>query len=258
MYKKSKLQLVAIILSSLLITSNGLAASDNITLKKRKWSFDGITGKVDKASAQRGFQIYKQVCSSCHGLKYISFRNLESIGFSNEEIKALAASYEVEDGPDDTGQFFKRPGIISDRIPSPFKNEEEARAANNGAYPVDQSLIIKARADGANYMYSLMTGYSDPPANFQLGENMYYNAYFPGHQIAMAPPLADNILQYQDGTEATVEQMAVDIVNFLQWAAEPEMEKRKNLGIASIVFLIIATILFYLSKKRIWRNINSD
>lgn len=240
---------------ALLLANNAYSASEHIELKKRKWPFEGIAGKVDKESAQRGFQVYKQICSSCHSLKYISFRNLSSIGFSSDEIKALAASYEIEDGPNETGQMFKRPGLPSDHVPSPFQNEQEARAANNGAYPVDQSLIVKARPDGANYVYSLITGYVDPPKDFQVGEGMHYNAYFAGHQIAMVPPLTEGILQYQDGTEASIEQMAVDVVNFLQWTAEPEMEKRKNLGISSLIFLAISTILFYLVKIRIWKRL---
>ncbi len=223
-----------------------------------KWSFDGMTGKFDKQSIQRGFKVYKEVCSACHSIKRVAFRNLMEIGFSEEEIKALASEYEVKDGPNDEGEMFERPARLSDIIPGPYPNEKAARAANNGAYPLDLSLIIKARHDGANYVYSLLTGYSNPPSGFELGENMYYNPYFMagGDQLAMTPPLhTEGQVEFDDGTKATVDQMAKDIVNFLQWVAEPEMQESKSLGIKVLIFLSFFTILFYIAKKRIWKRI---
>jgi ubiquinol-cytochrome c reductase cytochrome c1 subunit len=223
-----------------------------------KWSFDGMTGKFDKQSIQRGFKVHKEVCSVCHSIKRVAFRNLMEIGFSEEEIKALASEYEVKDGPNDEGEMFERPARLSDIIPGPYPNEKAARAANNGAYPLDLSLIIKARHDGANYVYSLLTGYSNPPSGFELGENMYYNPYFMagGDQLAMTPPLhTEGQVEFDDGTKATVDQMAKDIVNFLQWVAEPEMQESKSLGIKVLIFLSFFTILFYIAKKRIWKRI---
>ena len=223
-----------------------------------KWSFDGMTGKFDKQSIQRGFKVYKEVCSACHSIKRVAFRNLMEIGFSEDEVKALASEYEVKDGPDEEGEMFERPARLADIIPGPYPNEKAARAANNGAYPLDLSLIIKARHDGANYVYSLLTGYSKPPLNFELGENMYYNPYFAagGDQLAMTPPLhTEGQVEFDDGTKATVDQMSNDVVNFLQWVAEPEMQESKSLGIKVLIFLIFFTVLFYIAKKRIWKRI---
>jgi ubiquinol-cytochrome c reductase cytochrome c1 subunit len=223
---------------------------------KKTWPFEGITGKFDKAAIQRGFKVYKEVCSACHSIKQLSFRNLLSVGFSEEEIKSLAGGYEVEDGPNDEGLFFKRPGRPSDKIPGPYANEKAARASNNGALPPDLSLIIKARKNGANYVYSLLTGFTKPPPGFKLGENMYYNPYFSGGQIAMSPPLvAKGQVTFDDGTEATIEQMASDLVNFLQWGAEPEMEDRKSLGIRVIIFTGILLILLYFANKIVWSDV---
>lgn len=235
-------------------------SSDDIKKPKtEKWSFEGVFGKFDRRSIQRGFQVYKEVCSSCHSLKRIAFRNLEQIGFSAEEVKALAGEYNIEDGPNDEGEMFERPGRPSDYFPSPYRNEKAARAANNnGALPPDLSLIIKARHDGANYVHSLLTGYeAAPPQGFILGENMYYNPYFSGggQQFSMQPPLKDGLVQYQDETNPSVDQMARDIVNFLQWAAEPEMEERKQMGIKVIAFMVVLTIFFYFTKKKIWKRL---
>lgn len=226
--------------------------------KQMNWSFNGMTGKFDRQSIQRGFKVYKEVCSACHAVKRLAFRNLMEIGFSEDEVKALASEYEVKDGPNDEGEMFDRPARLSDIIPAPYPNEKAARAVNNGAYPLDLSLIIKARHDGANYVYSLLTGYTNPPKNFELGENMYYNPYFAagGDQLAMTPPLhTAGQVEFNDGTKATVDQMSKDVVNFLQWVAEPEMEDSKSLGIKVLIFLLIFTILFYIAKKRIWQRI---
>jgi ubiquinol-cytochrome c reductase cytochrome c1 subunit len=246
------------ILSSLASFSlAGIAlASEGAPLKHVDWSFDGMFGKIDRPSAQRGFQVYKEVCASCHGLKRVAFRNLADIGFSEAEIKALAASYQIKDGPDDAGDMFDRPGKASDYFPSPFVNDNAARASNGGALPPDLSLITKARQGGANYLYSILTGYSEPPADFHLSEGMHYNAYFPGHQIAMPPPLSDDRVSYEDGTKATVDQMSHDVVMFLQWASEPEMEARKQMGIKVLVFLAIFTAFAYIAKRNIWRKLH--
>ncbi len=238
--------------------SSAHAAGPAIEYKDKEWPFEGVTGTFDRAAIQRGFQAYKEVCSACHGMKFKAYRNLTQIGFSEGEAKTIAAEYTVIDGPNDDGDMFERPARLSDKFASPFPNEQAARAANGGAYPVDLSLIIKARPDGADYVYSLMTGYQDAPEGFKLGNGMYYNAYYAGHQIAMPPQLSDGLIEYQDGTEATAEQIASDVVNFLQWAAEPEMEARKEMGLKVLAFLFVFTVLFYLAKKRIWGRLKDS
>lgn len=233
------------------------SSSDAKHPKQAVWSFDGIQGHFDRQSIQRGFQVYKEVCAACHGLNRIAFRNLQDVGFSEAEVKALAGGYTVQDGPNDEGDMFDRPGRAADRFPSPFSNEQAARAANNGAYPPDLSLITKARHDGANYVYSLLIGYGEPPADFHLNEGMHYNPYFPGGQIAMPQPIAsEGQVTYEDGTQATIEQMSRDVVNFLQWAAEPEMEQRKFMGIKVMIFLGIMTVFFFFAKRRVWKNLH--
>jgi ubiquinol-cytochrome c reductase cytochrome c1 subunit len=224
--------------------------------KKMVWPFEGAFGTFDRQAAQRGFQIYKEVCSACHGLYNLSYRNLKDIGFSEAEIKEIAKSVTVKDGPNDQGEMFDRPGLPSDKFVRPFANEQAARAANNGAYPLDLSLIVKARHDGANYVFSLLTGYEEPPVGFKLMPGLHYNKYFPGHQVAMPPPLTDGIVTFMDGTHASVEQMARDVTIFLQWAAEPEMEHRKSMGLKVMIFLVIFTIFFYIVKRRIWSNLH--
>lgn len=223
--------------------------------KEVHWPFDGHFGTVDRASAQRGFQVYKEVCSACHGVSRVAFRNLQAIGFSEAEVKTLAAEYSYA-ALDGEGEEIERPGKPSDRLPSPFANEDAARSANNGAYPPDLSLMVKARPNGANYIYSLLTGYADAPEGFALGEGMHYNPYFEGRQIAMATPLVmDGQVSYEDETDATVDQMARDVVTFLQWAAEPEMEARKAMGLKVLLFLLAFTAFFYVAKKRIWEDV---
>lgn len=224
--------------------------------KQMKWDFEGIFGKFDKRSVQRGYQIYKEVCASCHGLNLVAYRSLADIGFEENEIKQIASEYVVTDGPDDSGEMFDRPALPSDRFVSPYPNEKAAAAANGGATPPDLSLIVKARVDGANYLYSLLTGYSDAPEDFPAVEGKYYNPYFAGRQISMPPPLVDDgIVEYGDGTFAAKEQMAIDVVNFLQWAAEPEMEHRKKMGVRTMIFLFVLFILLIAAKKAIWKRI---
>jgi ubiquinol-cytochrome c reductase cytochrome c1 subunit len=231
------------------------ASTQKQPLLKREWPFDGYFGKFDRQSIQRGFQVYQEVCAGCHALKRIHYRNLLEIGFSEAEAKAVAASVNVLDGPNDDGEMFERPAALSDRFVAPFANDKAARAANGGALPPDLSLIIKARSDGANYLYSLLNGYAQAPSDMEISDDMHYNMFFPGNQIAMPQPLSDGSVTYQDGTEASLPQMSYDVVNFLQWAAEPELEERKALGLKALLFLIFTTLFFYLAKKRIWQNV---
>ena len=245
-----------IALMCVFVASTALAASDVKHPRQQPWSFDGVFGTFDEVSIQRGLQVYREVCAACHGLKRIPFRRLTDIGFSEAEVKALAAEYTMQDGPNDDGEMFDRPGKPSDYFPSPYANEKQGRSLNNGAYPPDLSLMIKARPDGANYVYSLLTGYEDAPEHVNLLAGQYYNPYFPGGKLSMAPPLAmDGQVDYQDGTEASVGQMAKDVVNFLQWTAEPEMEQRKRMGLRVMIFLSIMTVLFYIAMKRIWADV---
>ena len=225
-------------------------------IEKQNWSFDGVFGKFDKAALQRGFQVYQEVCAGCHGLEYIAFRNLTELGLNEGQVKAIAADYEVEDGPDDEGEMFTRPAILSDILPSPFANDNAARASNNGALPPDLSLIAKARTGGPDYLHALLTGYVDAPADVTINEGMSYNPYFPGNQIAMPPPIDDDAVEYTDGTPATVDQMSLDVVQFLMWAAEPKLEIRKRMGIKVILFLLVLTALFYASKRKVWSRID--
>jgi ubiquinol-cytochrome c reductase cytochrome c1 subunit len=246
----------ALYLIILLILPIVVFASEAVPPKKMQWPFEGAFGVVDRQAAQRGFQVYKEVCSTCHALKHLYYRNLKEIGFSEGEIKEIAKNYQVIDGPNEEGEMFERPAILSDHFVSPYKNDQAARAANNGGLPVDLSLIVKARGDGANYVYSLLTGYEEAPADFKLNPGSYYNKYFPGHQIAMTQPLVvDGQVAYEDGTNATIDQMAHDLVVFLQWAAEPEMEHRKSMGLKVLMFLSVFTMVFYIAKKRVWSNL---
>jgi len=243
----------------LLILFSSFGAIADTTAKKPLqlvWPFEGIFGTFDRQAAQRGAQVYLEVCSTCHSNHNLYYRNLKDIGFSEAEIKQLAQKYTVKDGPNAEGEMFDRPALPSDRFVSPYPNEEAARAANNGAYPVDLSLIIKARQDGPNYVFSLLSGYQDAPADVKLMPGLYYNPYFEGGQIAMPPPLTEGQVTFSDGTPATVEQMAKDVVVFLQWAAEPEMEHRKSMGLKVMIFLLVFTVFFYTAKKKIWKNIS--
>lgn len=251
--KKAFLTTVATLVFGFQVTAE--AATDVRPPVEQRWPFEGVFGTVDRQAAQRGFQVYKNVCATCHGLKRIAFRNLMDIGFTEEEAKAIAAEYTVTDGPDDEGEMFERSAVLSDRFPPPFANEQAAKAANNGAVPPDLSLIVKARPNGANYLYSLMTGYTEAPEDVKVPAGLYYNPYFPGHKIAMPPPLSEGLVDYQDGTPATLDQMAQDLTVFLQWAAEPKMEERKQVGLKVIFFLILATVFLYIAKVRVWRNV---
>lgn len=237
-------------------SAEGQLSTNALHPKQMKWNFDGVFGSLDRASAQRGFQVYKEICSSCHGLKLVAYRNLQEIGFSEAEVKQIAAEYSVVDGPNDDGDMFDRPGLPSDRFVGPYANDNAARASNGGALPPDLSLIIKARHDGANYVYSLITGFSKAPEGFSMAEGKSYNPYFEGRQISMPAPISDDgQVEYRDGTYATKEQMVLDVVNFLQWAAEPEMEHRNKMGIRTMVFLGALLIILLAAKKLVWKNV---
>lgn len=249
------LSAAAVALGLLFAAPSAQAAGEYDTPPPANLSFQGIFGTYDRAAAQRGLQVYRQVCASCHGLRFVAFRNLRALGLNEQQVAAIAAEYQITDGPNDEGQMFQRPGRPSDRFPSPFPNEQAARAANNGAYPPDLSVIVKARKYGADYVRALLTGYQDPPPGVEVGQGMHYNRYFPGRQIAMANVLSDGMMDFADGTPATVEQMARDVTTFLAWAAEPEMEDRKRMGVRVILFLLVLGGLTYAMKRRVWADV---
>jgi|TARA_Y100000817_G_scaffold75137_1_gene57728 ubiquinol-cytochrome c reductase cytochrome c1 subunit len=243
----------------LLISFKPLQSAEMVDPIKVDWSFKGLTGTFDRASLQRGFQVYKEVCSSCHSMQYLSYRNLGEPGgpeFSEAEVKAIAASFEIQDGPDSQGEMFFRPGKPSDKFKSPYPNKQAATAANGGAYPPDMSVLVKARKGGANYIYSVLVGYEDPPPGMKLDDGVYYNKYMAGQKIKMPNNLIDGLVEYSDGTESSIEQMAKDVTTFLAWAAEPELEVRHKTGIKVMIYLILLTLLVYLSMKKIWSRID--
>jgi len=222
------------------------ASSDSLHPPHLHWSHDGYLDTFDHSSIRRGYHVYKEVCASCHSLDRISFRNLVGVAFTEEEAKALAAGIEVQDGPDDQGEMFMRPGKLTDRLPRPYANDKAARATNNGALPPDLSLIVKSRNGGCNYLYSLLTGYRPAPAGVTIRDGTAFNPYFPGGAIAMPQQLYDGSVEYDDGTAATITQMAKDVTIFLAWAAEPEHDERKLMGFKAMVLLsIFAVTSFY-------------
>jgi ubiquinol-cytochrome c reductase cytochrome c1 subunit len=238
------------------ISSSAWGAGGDVTLKTRDWSFSGPFGTFDKAAMQRGFQVYNEVCAGCHSMKLIAFRNFADLGYNEAEIKALAAQYEVQDGPNDDGEMFMRPAIPADRMPSPYANDNAARAGNNGALPPDLSLIAKARPNGPNYLYSLLSSYENAPNDKEVPDGMYYNAAYPGHLIAMPQPLYGDDVEYSDGAATSIEAVSADLTQFLMWAAEPKMEVRKRIGVAAVFFLSVFVIFSYLAKRRIWADVN--
>jgi cytochrome c1 len=273
---------VAIAASLSAYTAN--AAEEETQIARQPWSFAGWRGNFDEAQLQRGFLIYKEVCSNCHSVKRLSFRNLAEPGgpeFPEDGVKSLAASFQIEDGPNDQGKMFKRPGRLSDYFPSPYRNEQEARASQNGALPPDLSVIVKARSveteqpfyrvplsmirdigsgyqeGGADYLYALMTGYVKPPDDMKIAEGMNYNTAFPGHQIAMINPFGggDGMIQYKDGTPATVDNYARDITAFLAWVSDPKLEERKSIGLVVFLYLLVTSLLLYFAKKRVWERV---
>ncbi|XP_031285068.1 cytochrome c1-2, heme protein, mitochondrial isoform X1 [Pistacia vera] len=221
------------------------------------WPHEGILSSYDHASVRRGHQVYQQVCASCHSMSLISYRDLVGVAYTEEETKAMAAEIEVVDGPNDEGEMFTRPGKLSDRFPQPYANEQAARFANGGAYPPDLSLITKARHNGQNYVFALLTGYRDPPAGVTIREGLHYNPYFPGGAIAMPKMLIDGAIEYEDGTPATESQMGKDVVSFLTWAAEPEMEERKLMGFKWIFVLSLALLQAAYYRRLRWSVLKS-
>jgi cytochrome c1 len=235
--------------------SPGAHAAGGVDVESQDWSFDGIFGTFDQASAQRGYQVYRDVCAGCHAMNLMAYRYLEGIGLPEETIKALASTADKTVINED-GEEVTTTRLPSDRFPAPFPNEQAARAGNGGAYPPDLSLMAKARANGPNYLYALLTGYHEPPADVVMNEGMYYNSAFAGHQIAMAPPLADDLVEFSDGTAATVDQMARDVVTFMAFAAEPHMEERKRTGLKVVAFLLILSVMLYFVKKKVWSDVD--
>jgi ubiquinol-cytochrome c reductase cytochrome c1 subunit len=231
-------------------------ASEGVEIPEQHWSFQGPFGTYDKASAQRGLQVYKEVCAGCHSLNLIYYRNLTDLGYSDAAVKAFAAEHEVQDGPNDEGEMFNRAALPSDRFVKPFANSKAARASNNGALPPDLSLIAEARKGGPDYLYALLTGYHEPPADVTVMEGMNYNAYFAGHQIAMPPPLTADGVTFADGTPATVEQMAKDVTTFLTWASEPNMEARKAMGLKVMLFLLVFCGILIAMKRKVWSSVH--
>lgn len=245
-----------LVAAAALVSTTAFGAGDAKHADSQDWHFEGIFGTVDRASAQRGLQVYLEVCAGCHSLKQVAYRNLHDLGFTEAEIKAIASNFDVVAGPNEEGEMFERPAVASDKFVSPFPNPEAAKASNNGALPPDLSLQVKAHAGGANYIYALLTGYSDAPADAEIPDGSNYNAYFPGNAIAMPPPLFEDGVEYTDGTQASIDQMAWDVVNFMQWAAEPEMEQRKKTGFKVVLFLILLSAILYAAKRKMWSNLD--
>ena len=231
-------------------------AEAEIKIPSQKWSFDGIFGTPDLASAQRGFQVYSEVCSACHSMRQLHYRDLTGIGFTPAEVKAIASNFTVPQGLDDVGAPREGPATPANMLRSPFPNEKAARAANNGALPPDLSLIVNAREGEANYIYALLSGYAEPPAAFTMQPGMSYNRVFTGHQIAMPKPLSDGQVTYIDGTPTSVDQMARDVTTFLTWAANPEMAERKAMGVRIILFLMLMAGVTYAVKRKIWSDVH--
>ena len=252
-------------------------AMENPLPPQQSWSFSGPFGKYDTAQLQRGYEVYRQVCSNCHAAKFLSFRNLAEPGgpsYSDSQVKALSATFKVQDGPDDSGNMYDRAGRPSDPFPSPFANEQAARAANGGALPPDMSTLAKARSyesgglwflvapftqyqeEGPDYIHAILNGYKDPaPKGFTLPAGKYYNAYFPGHAISMPPPLSDGLVDYTDGSPKTAEQYSKDIAAYLEWMSEPTLDQRKQTGFKAVIFLAVFAFLLFQIKRRIWAGV---
>ena len=254
-----------IALKFFILISLGISFSANsaekVDLMKTDWTFKGLFGKFDRASLQRGYQVYTEVCAACHSMKYLSYRNLMEEGgpeFSEAQAKAIAAQFEITDGPNSEGEMFQRPAKLSDKFVMPYPNAKAAQAANGGAYPPDMSVLAKARKGGVDYLYSLLLGYEDPPIGVSLDEGVHYNKFMYGNKIKMPKPLEDDLIEYSDGTPATEEQMAKDVVTFLMWSAEPHLEARHKMGFKAIIYLTILTLLVYLSMRKIWSRVKSE
>lgn len=234
------------------------AADEALHSPNYNWKHTLPWQSFDHASIRRGYLVYKQICATCHSLDRIAFRHLVGVSHTEEEVKELAAEFEVQDGPNEEGEMFGRPGKLTDRFPRPYPNDEAARYSNNGSLPPDLSLIIKARHGGENYVFSLLTGYREPPHGIQLRSGLYYNPYFAGGSIGMAPPLAvDGMVEYDDGTEATISQMAKDVTTFLCWAAEPEHDERHKMGLKAIFVLGLLSVSAFYLKKFKWSTLKT-
>ncbi len=257
---------VSAIITAGIFTANASEGS-GYEIKKHDWPHAGPFGKFDRAALQRGLQVYKEVCSSCHSLKMVAFRDLTDLGYSKAEVKAFAAEYEFPDGVDENGDEKTRPGKPFDYFPSPFASEQEARDSNNGALPPDFSLLGKSREHlslfmpwtsiyGEDYIVGILTTYhEEAPEGFVVPDGLYFNETFPGNKIAMPPPLSDDLVEYADGTKATTEQMAEDVATFMYWAAEPKLEARKEMGFKVIIFMTILTIMLYFVNKSVWKKV---
>ena len=248
------MNIFTLVLLILNLTINLLCADKALEPEKYPFSFNKPLGKIDKNSAQRGLQVYIEVCASCHGLKHVAYRSLDGLGYNKDQINKIASQFEINDLPNDEGEILKRKAIYSDYFAEPYENYNAAKVANNGAYPPDLSLMVKARKDGANYIRSLLLGYTDSPDGFDVGEG-YYNKYMAGNIIAMPQPLYGDDVEYLDGTNATLEQEVNDLVTFLTWTAMPDLENRRAAGLKVIFFLFIMTIVFYLSYRKIWSEL---
>ena len=259
---KNKFKFIISLLIFFLISLNiNLHSAESEThLIKTEWSFKGIFGTFDRGELRRGYQVYSEVCSSCHSISELRYRNLSEKGgpeFSADIAKKIAASFEIIDGPNNDGEMFTRPGRLSDKFVKPYPNIQAATAANDGAYPPDMSVLAKARKGGAAYIYSLLQGYEEPPEGFQLDDGVYYNKFMDGNQIKMPNMLSDDLVEYSDGTKATIKQMSKDVSSFLTWAAEPSLEARHKMGFRVILYLVILAGLVYLSINRLWSRIES-
>ncbi|MEZ5668851.1 MAG: cytochrome c1 [Alphaproteobacteria bacterium] len=235
--------------------ADGAAASHTIEIPSEHWSWDGIFGGFDQAQLQRGYLVYERVCSACHSMNLLAFRHLHGLGFDESQIESIAAARRVSDIDLETGDTITRAARPADHFPAPFANEIQARSVNNGALPPDLSVIVKARVGEADYIHALLTGYEDAPAGIDVPAGKYYNAYFPGHVISMAPPLSDGLVDYIDGTPNTRDQMARDVSAFLAWAAEPSLVERKELGVKVVLFLIVLAGVAYAVKRKVWSDV---
>jgi cytochrome c1 len=228
-------------------------------IARQSWSFSPPFGTFDNAQLQRGYQVYRDICANCHSMKLLSYRNLGEPGgpeFSPKAVEVLASQAQITDGPNEKGEMYQRPGRPSDHFRSPFPNDQTARAMNNGALPPNLSVIAKARPGGVDYIYALLTGYRPTPEGLQLAPGMHYNAAFPGHQIAMTPPLSDGAVAYTDGTERTMDNYARDVSAFLMWAAEPRLEERHKTGTRVMIYLIVFAVIMYLAKRAVWARLH--
>lgn len=254
MMKKS---LIAFLFALMMVPSLAFAAGDAHEPKHVDWPHQGLLGSFDRAALQRGYQVYRQVCAACHSMDLVAFRNLEYLGYTEDQVRTIASEYLIEDGPNDEGDMFDRPGTPADYFKNPYANTKAARYANGGALPPDLSLIVRGRHHNEDYIYSLLTGYEEAPEGMEIMSGMHYNPYFPGGQIGMAPPLSDDLVMYEDGTPATVEQMAKDVTTFLAWTSDPHQEARKKMGLKVILFLLFLTVLVYKSKKQVWEDLET-